>query len=95
MNAVTFRRSLSAEQFRQELFACGMLIPTAVSGLYGRNEVFENLVEAVDRLIGRLSAQDGAEIMRFPPIMTRSGFEASGYFKNFPAARRYYSLLLW
>lgn len=76
--------TLTADDFRSELLGRGLLIPTSVDGLYGRSEVFENIVAAVDGLIGRLSAEDGAEIMRFPPIMTRSGFEASGYFKNFP-----------
>ena len=84
MNVALAESRPSTEVFRRELFARGLLIPTGVEGLYGRSEAFESLVEATDKLIGRLSAKDGAEIMRFPPIMTRTGFEASGYFKNFP-----------
>ncbi|MDI3305502.1 MAG: amino acid--[acyl-carrier-protein] ligase [Acetobacteraceae bacterium] len=70
--------------FRAALIREGLLIPTGVDGLYGRSETFEAVVEGVDRLIGRLAAADGAEVMRFPPVMTRQGFEASGYFRNFP-----------
>ncbi|TCZ60832.1 amino acid--[acyl-carrier-protein] ligase [Roseicella aquatilis] len=81
---MSLARTLATDDFRSELFERGLLIPTTVDGLYGRNEVFEGIVAAVDALIGRLSAADGAEIMRFPPVMTRQGFEASGYFKNFP-----------
>lgn len=84
MNAVVIEAVLTAATFRRELLERGLLIPTGVDGLYGRSEVFEGLVEAVDKLIGLLSQGDGAEVMRFPPIMTRDGFEASGYFKNFP-----------
>lgn len=84
MSATIVEAALPAATFRRELMERGLLIPTGVEGLYGRSGVFENLVEAIDKLIGRLSVQDGAEVMRFPPIMTRSGFEASGYFKNFP-----------
>ncbi|MBK1656923.1 amino acid--[acyl-carrier-protein] ligase [Paracraurococcus ruber] len=76
--------TLRPQDFRAELLARGLLIPTGVDGLYGRSETFEGLVAAVDALIGRLAAGDGAEIMRFPPVMTRQGFEASGYFRNFP-----------
>lgn len=84
MSATELATPLSADEFRQELFERGLLFATGVDGLYGRSATFENLVDAVDRLIGRLSTEDGAEIMRFPPIMTRTGFEASGYFKNMP-----------
>ena len=73
-----------AAAYREELLREGLLFATGVDGLYGRSAGFEAVVEGVDALIGRLSADDRAEQMRFPPVMTRQGFEASGYFRNFP-----------
>jgi seryl-tRNA synthetase len=73
-----------ADLFRAELVRHGHLLPTGVDGLYGRGEVFESVVTAVDLLVGRLAEGDRVEVLRFPPVMTRAGFEASGYFRNFP-----------
>jgi seryl-tRNA synthetase len=66
------------------LFDAGLLVRTGVDGLYGRSGTFEGVVEALDRLVTRLGAADGAEVMRFPPGMSRKTFERSGYLKGFP-----------
>ena len=66
------------------LFDAGLLVRTGVDGLYGRSGAFEGVVEALDRWVTRLGADDSAEIMRFPPGMSRSAFERSGYLKGFP-----------
>jgi seryl-tRNA synthetase len=70
--------------FLDRLFDHGLLIRTGVDGLYGRSGAFESVVEALDRLITRIGAADGAEVMRFPPGMSRPAFERSGYLKGFP-----------
>ena len=70
--------------FLERLFDAGLLVYTGVDGLYGRNGAFESVVEGLDRLVTRLGATDGAEVMRFPPGMSRSAFERSGYLKGFP-----------
>ena len=70
--------------FRDQLFAAGLLIPTGVDGLYGRSGMFSEVVEAIDALITRLGASGHAEIMRFPPGLSRTVFERSGYLKGFP-----------
>jgi seryl-tRNA synthetase len=72
------------ERFRAALIRHGHLLPAGVDGLYGRGETFERVVVAVDALVGRLAEGDAVEVLRFPPVMTRTGFEASGYFRNFP-----------
>jgi seryl-tRNA synthetase len=72
------------DRFRADLIRHGHLLPTGVEGLYGRGEAFERVVAAIDALVGRLAEGDKVEVLRFPPVMTRSGFEASGYFRNFP-----------
>lgn len=73
-----------ADAFRAALVRHGHLLPTGVDGLYGRGEEFERVVNAVDALVGRLAEGDQVEVLRFPPAMTRAGFEASGYFRSFP-----------
>ena len=70
--------------FLDRLFDQGLLVRTGVDGLYGRSGAFESVVDALDRLITRLGAADGAEVMRFPPGMSRPAFERSGYLKGFP-----------
>jgi len=70
--------------FLDRLFDHGLLIRTGVDGLYGRSGAFESVVDALDRLITRLGAADHAEVMRFPPGMSRPAFERSGYLKGFP-----------
>ena len=66
------------------LFDAELLHPSGVDGLYGRGAVFERVLTAVDELLTRMGAADGAETVRFPPVMSRAQFEASGYLKGFP-----------
>ena len=70
--------------FLQRLFGAGVLIPTGVNGVYGRGAVFERILDGLDDLATRAGAADGAERVRFPPVMTRAHFERSGYMKGFP-----------
>jgi seryl-tRNA synthetase len=82
--AFTGDAAADAPTFLDRLFDAGLLVRTGVDGLYGRSGAFESVVEALDRLVSRLGAEDGAEVMRFPPGMSRPAFERSGYLKGFP-----------
>ncbi len=57
--------------------------PTGVAGVYGRRGVYE---DAVERLAAFVSAhrEEGTEVMRFPPVMSRRTLERSGYLRSFP-----------
>src|SRR5438045_2224735 len=70
--------------FLEQLVAQRLLIPSGVPGVYGRSGVFEDVVDRIDRLITAFGRDDGAEVMRFPPILNRSHFEKSEYLKSFP-----------
>jgi seryl-tRNA synthetase len=70
--------------FLEELLEAGLLIATGVPGVYGRGGTFEHVRTGFDALVNRVAAPDGAEIVRFPPILPKSTFEASGYLKSFP-----------
>jgi seryl-tRNA synthetase len=70
--------------FRSRLYAAGLLFPTGVDGLVGRNGVFEAIFTGLETAITRAGLADRPEVMRFPPAMAQSTFERSGYMKNFP-----------
>ncbi len=70
--------------FLNALFDAGLLVETGVDGLYGRSGQFEEVIECFDALVTAFGGADKAEAMRFPPAMSRSQFETSGYLKSFP-----------
>ena len=73
-----------AEEFRDELIAHALLVPTGVPGLFGRSRVFEDIVERFDRFVTAAGAPAGPEVLRFPPLIPRAAFERSEYLKSFP-----------
>lgn len=56
---------------------------TGVDGVYGRTGLYEGVVEALAALI-TTHRPAGAEVMRFPPVMSRRQLEKHGYLKSFP-----------
>jgi seryl-tRNA synthetase len=54
-----------------------------VDGVYARTELYVGLVERLEGYITRLR-DPRAELMRFPPVMSRKQLEKSGYLKSFP-----------
>lgn len=71
-------------EFMRELVAGGLLIESGVPGVYGRGASFERVRTGFDDLVSRESAGDGAEPLRFPPVLPRRQLERSGYLKSFP-----------
>lgn len=72
------------DQFYQDLVSHGLIIPVGVQGAFGRSKVFESIVEAFNAMISRISAQDGAEEMWFPPVINRQIIERVHYLESFP-----------
>ena len=70
--------------YLDQLFASGLLLPTGVDGLYGRSQMFEEVLERVAARLGRWGRERGAELLRFPPGMHRDSLVRAGYFKSFP-----------
>jgi seryl-tRNA synthetase len=65
-----------------------MLVPQlfhslGVDGVYARTGRYERVVERLNAYISRL-ADPHAEVLRFPPVMSRAQIEKSGYLKSFP-----------
>lgn len=61
-----------------------LLIPSGVDGLYARGADLERLVAFISRWILQAGEDEKAEVLRFPPLIPRRHFEASGYFLSFP-----------
>ena len=57
--------------------------PMGVEGVYARTALYEGVVERLGAFITRLR-EPKVEVMRFPPVMSRSQLEKSGYLKSFP-----------
>jgi seryl-tRNA synthetase len=66
------------EQLKDELF-----VRTDVDGVYARTGLYEGVVEALTALISGHRPR-GAEVLRFPPVMSRAQLERHGYLKSFP-----------
>jgi seryl-tRNA synthetase len=72
------------EAFGAALAEAGLLIPSGVPGVHGRGAVFEGVRAAFAAAVSRAAEPDGAELLRFPPVLPRRQLEASGYLASFP-----------
>lgn len=70
--------------FLDSLVDAGLFVPTGVRGVYGRGAVFEAIRGGLDDLVTRTAADEGAEVLRFPPVIPRSLLESSEYLRSFP-----------
>lgn len=73
-----------AETFYEGLVEHGLIIPSEIPGGYGRGAVFEDILQGFNDLVSRITKDDGAERMMFPPIVPRTLVEKVGYIENFP-----------
>ena len=70
--------------YQDELVAAGLLIPLGARGVYGRSGVFENIIDRFEDYVTRMGAHLNPEVMRFPPIFSRSHYEQIDHINNFP-----------
>jgi seryl-tRNA synthetase len=68
---------------RLEAITSTILQPTAANGVQGRTGLYEEVIGGLTALITR-HRPPGAEVLRFPPVMSRALLEKSGYLKSFP-----------
>jgi seryl-tRNA synthetase len=57
--------------------------PMGSDGVYARTALYEDVIERLAAFISR-QRDPRAEILRFPPVMSRHQLEKSGYLKSFP-----------
>lgn len=73
-----------AEKFFRGLVDAGLIVPVGVPGVFGRNHVFEDVVDRFNTLVTDLARDDGAEYFVYPPVLSREVMEKSGYLDSFP-----------
>lgn len=71
-------------EFYAGLVSNGLIIPTGVRGAFGRGAVFEDVLERFNALVSNLSIADGADVMTFPPVISRKVLERTDYLHSFP-----------
>jgi seryl-tRNA synthetase len=74
---------LTAREGDLEALKDTLLLKTGVDGVYARTGLYEGVVEALTALISTYRPKT-AEVLRFPPVMSRAQLERHGYLKSFP-----------
>ncbi|WP_241771054.1 amino acid--[acyl-carrier-protein] ligase [Acidisphaera rubrifaciens] len=75
---------MPAQTLRERLLHAGLLIETGVEGVYGHSAAFETVLAGCNAYAGRMGAADGAEVLRFPPLLNRTVAERNRYAAAFP-----------
>jgi seryl-tRNA synthetase len=70
--------------FRDALVAGGVLVPSAVKGVYGKGPSFVATFEGVDRFVTEAGRNDAPEVYRFPPVIPRESLVRTDYLRSFP-----------
>jgi seryl-tRNA synthetase len=65
------------------LIAEHLFQPLGVEGVYARTALYQGLLEHLTEFVSR-QRDERAEVLRFPPVMSRRQLEKSGYLKSFP-----------
>jgi seryl-tRNA synthetase len=73
----------SAPRYPLDSLAGALFEPMGVDGVYARTARYVDVIERLGTYINGLRAPD-AEILRFPPVMSRAQLEQSGYLNSFP-----------
>ena len=73
-----------ADKFYEGLVRNRLIIPVGVPGAFGRGAVFEDVLDRFNQLVSRISADDGAEVCVFPPVIDRRVLERVDYLDSFP-----------
>ena len=60
-----------------------LFVRLGADGVYARTALYEGVMERLVALVDRLR-EEGAEALRFPPVMSRKQLERSGYLRSFP-----------
>lgn len=77
------RTTTPIDTARIDSLAADLFRPMGVDGVHARTAAYEGVVERLAALITSYRDTD-AEILRFPPVMSRAQLEKSGYLKSFP-----------
>lgn len=71
-------------EYQAALVAAGHLIRSDVPGVYGLGGKFEAIVEGFERYVTRMGKHLNPEVVRFPPLLSRSGYQKTEHLETFP-----------
>jgi seryl-tRNA synthetase len=71
-------------KFHEGLVKAGLIVPVGVQGAFGRNHVFEDVLDRFNACVTRLAEHDHAEYFVFPPVIDRKVLEKTDYMDSFP-----------
>jgi seryl-tRNA synthetase len=74
----------SYQQYLTELLDAGLLISSGVQGVYGLSGVFEDIIERFEGFVTHAGAHQRAEVMRFPPLLSRKSYLKTDHLDTFP-----------
>lgn len=63
--------------------AAALFEPMGSDGVYARTRLYQDVLERLTGFVTR-ERDPHAEVLRFPPVMSRAQLEKSGYLKSFP-----------
>jgi seryl-tRNA synthetase len=63
--------------------SAALFLPMGVDGVYARTALYLSVRDRLEAYISGMR-DPAAEVMRFPPVMSRAQLEKSGYLKSFP-----------
>ena len=70
--------------YQQELLDAGLLVSSGVSGVYGLSGTFEAIIEHFERYVTQMGKHLSPEVLRFPPILSRSTYLCTDHIETFP-----------
>ena len=73
-----------ALKFHEGMVKAGLIVPVGVQGAFGRNHVFESVLEGFNNAVSRLAKDDRAEYFVYPPVIDRKVLEKTDYMDSFP-----------
>jgi seryl-tRNA synthetase len=83
VNTPNCARSVDSAADPLAYLSAALFRPMGVDGVYARTALYTHVTERLEAYISTLR-EPAAEVMRFPPVMSRSQLEKSGYLKSFP-----------
>jgi seryl-tRNA synthetase len=72
------------QTYQAALLDAGLLIRTAVRGVYGLAGAFEEVLERFDAYATRMGADRHPEVIRFPPLLPRRNYQQTDHLETFP-----------
>jgi seryl-tRNA synthetase len=76
--------NLQRQVFLADLIERGLLIESGAPGIFGHGAAFEDVRTRLAGVLSRAATGDGAESLRFPPLLPRRTLERAGYLGSFP-----------